>query len=686
MPRAEQALTKSREFAHLLSPLPLKGAMLPNRVVMGAMHTRIEMLDRPHDRIRAFYRARAEGEVGMIITGGIAPNWEGRVEDGAQTLSADTNASWHNAIVESVAGTPTLMCLQILHTGRYAKFAGCVAPSAKKSRINRYVPRMLSTAEVWRTVTDFACTAELARGLGYHAVEIMGSEGYLINQFTAPVTNDRQDEFGGTFEGRVRFPLEILKAVRAAVGPDFPIVYRISALDLIQGGMAGDETVAFARLLQGAGCDILNTGVGWHESTVPTIAHVVPRAAWTYAVCRIKQAVAIPVIASNRINDPYVADDLLARGYADLVSMARPLLADPAFVRKARTGRPRSINTCIACNQACLDRIFLDQTASCLVNPRAGQELDFDVPPPLRIKRIAVVGAGAAGMNFAFSAAERGHEVTLYEAQDRLGGQLLMARNVPGKTEFDEMLRYFAQRLEEEGVDVRLRCAPTAPDLAAGGYDEVVIATGVQPRRPEIPGIDHPKAVDYVQVLLHGCPVGRRVAIIGAGGIAFDVVEFLLGGAPHEPPALKDFVAEYDLDLDVRTDGGLLPPHAKEAPRREVTMLQRTNGRLGAGLAPSTGWIHRDKLRRFGVNMLGGAVYERIDDTGLHIRIAGEARLLDVDTVIVCAGQESERRLSEQLRTIAPGIPVHLIGGADIAVELDAMRAIDQATRLAMIV
>jgi 2,4-dienoyl-CoA reductase (NADPH2) len=673
------------KFRHLLSPLKLRGAVLSNRVVMGAMHTRIETLDRGHERIRAFYRARAEGEVGMIITGGVAPNQEGRIEDGAPSLEGDPDLGWHRAIVNSVVGTSTLMCLQILHAGRYAKFAGCVGPSVGKSRINKWAPRALSTAEVWRTIDDFARTASRARDLGYHAVEIMGSEGYLINQFTAPATNDRLDEFGGNFEGRVRLSLEILKATRAKVGPDFPIIYRMSALDLVQGGMPGGEAVAFARLLEDAGCDILNTGIGWHESTVPTIAHVVPRAAWAYAVRQLKQAVAVPVMASNRINDPHVAEAVLARGDADLISMARPLLADPDFARKARLGRSKTINTCIACNQACLDRIFRDQAASCLVNPRAGREVEFLGPRAARAKRIAVVGAGAAGMSCAFNAAERGHEVTLYEGGDRLGGQLLMARNIPGKTEFDEMLRYFAQRLEEEAVDVHLRCAPTARELADGRYDEVVIATGVQPRAPEIPGIRHPMVTNYVEVLSRGRAVGLRVAIVGAGGIAFDVAEYLLGGAPHEPPALAEFAAEYGLDLDAQSEGGLLTRYRSEAPRRAVTMLQRSGGRLGTGLAPSTGWIRRDKVKRLGVELLGGVVYERVDNAGLHIRLGDEARLLNVDTVIVCAGQEPDRRLADQLRPVAGNMKIHVIGGADVAMELDAVRAIDQGTRLAMI-
>jgi 2,4-dienoyl-CoA reductase (NADPH2) len=620
----------------------------------------------------------------MIVTGGVAPNDEGRFEKGTMTLSDDADTAWHRAIVESVAGSSTRICLQILHTGRYGRFEGCVGPSAIRSRINRHAPRALTTWEVWRTIADHARAAEKARQLGYHAVEIMGSEGYLINQFTAPVTNDRRDEFGGDFAGRVRFPLEIVRAVRAQVGDDFPIIYRMSVLDLVAGGMTGDETVAFARLLQQAGCDILNTGVGWHESKVPTIAHVAPRAGWAYAVRRVRQAVSIPVMASNRINDPQVAEDLLAAGDADLVSMARPLLADPHFVRKARQGRSRSINTCIACNQGCLDRIFLGLAATCLVNPRAGREIEFQPRTPARLKHIAVVGGGAAGMNFAFSASERGHHVSLFEASDRLGGQLLLARNIPGKTEFDEMLRYFKHRLEAERVDVRLGRAPMAAELTAGDYDEVVIATGARPRRPAAPGIDHAKVLDYAQALSGQRPVGRRVAIIGAGGIGFDVAEFLLGGAPHMPPTVDEFAAEYGLDLDVRAAGGLAAPLPATPARHEVTLLQRKTGRFGAGLSPSTGWIRRDRLTRLGVNMVGGVSYKRVDDAGLHILVDGEARLLEVDTVIVCAGQESERGLHGQLQALAPTVPVHLIGGADRAVELDAMRAIDQATRLAM--
>jgi 2,4-dienoyl-CoA reductase (NADPH2) len=672
------------QFQRLLSPLTLRAATLPNRVVMGAMHTRLEMLEHAPERIKSFYRERALGEVGMIITGGVAPNPAGRIEAGAPVLSEGQDLAWHQAIIDSVAGTPTLMCLQILHSGRYGRFEGCVGPSPIKSRINRHVPRALTTDEVWRTIDDYARTAALARDLGYHAVEIMGSEGYLINQFTAPATNKREDEFGGSFEGRVRFPLQILRAVRDRVGADFPIVYRISALDLVADGMPGEEILTFAQQLSAANCDILNTGIGWHESLVPTIAHMVPRAAWAYAVRRIKKAVAIPVMASNRINDPHVAEGLLADGTADLISMARPLLADPAFVQKTRRGRLRSINTCIACNQACLDRIFRDQPATCLVNPRAGRELDLQSRPARRVKHMAVVGAGAAGINFAFNAAARGHRVTLFESSERIGGQLLMARRVPGKTEFDEMLRYFAQRLLEEKVGLRTGWTVRAADLVAGGYDEVVIATGVLPRMPQIIGIGHPKVLDYAQVLLHRAPVGRRVAIIGSGGIGFDMAEYLLGGPSHVPPALDDFAAEYGLDLRVQNPGGLGPDRAKASIQHQVTLLQRKSTRPGAGLAPTTGWIRRDKLNRLGVEMVAGAVYDRIDDQGLHVSLDGHPRLVAADSVIICAGQVSNRTLADELRECAPEIPIHIIGGADVAVELDAMRAIDQATRLAL--
>lgn len=669
----------------LMSPLQVRNLHLRNRVVMGAMHTRLEGLDRAAARVRAFYRERAEGEVALIITGGVSPNRAGRMEDDAPALTADADLAWHRAIIDAVRGTDTQVCLQLLHAGRYAKFDGCVGPGSARARINKFAPRALGTEEVWQTIDDYARAAEMARELGYHAVEIMGSEGYLINQFTAPCTNERSDEFGGDFEGRIRLPLEILRAVRARVGADFAVIYRISALDLVAGGMSGDETLELARRVARAGADVLNTGVGWHESDIPTVSHNVPRAGWAYAAARIKAVVDIPVIASNRINDPAVAEALLAEGKADLVSMARPLLADPAFARKARLGEAERINTCIACNQACLDHIFQHRSASCLVNPRAGHELDWVERPAPRAKRIAVVGAGAAGMNFAFNAARRGHQVTLFEAGAEPGGLLLLARKVPGKTEFDEMLRYFRGRLAEEKVELRFNCAPSVAQLAGGDFDEVVLATGVKPRALELPGIDRADVLRYDEALSGSREVGRRVVIIGAGAIAFDMVEFLLGHEPQRPPQLEHFAAEYGLDLSAAAAGGRVDRSAHWPARRELTLLQRSDRRPGASLALTTGWIRRDAVQRYGVHILTGVETRRIDDAGVHVsRADGEGAILPFDTVIVCAGQEPVRELEDALRAAAPDLPVHVIGGADKAAELDAKRAIDQASRLAL--
>jgi 2,4-dienoyl-CoA reductase (NADPH2) len=671
-------------YPHLFAPLKAAGLLIPNRVVMGAMHTGIERLDRADERIREFYRARAEGGVGLIITGGVSPNSQGRMDGEAPVLAQDENLSWHRAIIDSVDGTDAKICMQILHAGRYAKVPDCVGASARKSRITKHAPRALSTEDVWRTIDEYARTAAIARDLGYHGAEIMGSEGYLINQFTALAANDREDEFGGSFENRARLPQEIVKAVRRRVGKDFLIIYRISVVDLVPNGMTGEETLRLARLIEEAGADILNTGIGWHESTIPTIANVVPRAAWSYAIRPVKDAVGIPIIASNRINDPQVAEDLIAEGTADFVSMARPLLADPDFAAKAKANRPDRINTCIACNQACLDRALRSQRVSCLVNPRAGHEIEFDITPVGVFKKIAVVGGGAAGMNFAFNAAARGHAVTLFEAAERLGGQLLMARVVPDKAEFDEALRYFERRLVDEKVDLRLGHAPSAQELSAGGYDEIVIATGVRPRRLDIRGIGDPKVLSYADVLLHRRPVGARVAIIGAGGIGFDVAAFLLGD-PDETLSIEDFAREYGLDLTLRAPGGLAGDDGQHPPRRQITLMQRKNERpAGNRQAVSTSWIHRARLHRSGVQMLGGVDYKGVVEAGLLISIDGQERLIPADTIVVCAGQDSERSLYDELLDRTPTSRVHVIGGADKAIELDAMRAIDQGTRLAM--
>lgn len=676
--------TSPAAYPHLFAPWQSGEHWVGNRIVMGAMHTVLERLDRPAERIAAFYRERAEGGVGLIITGGVSPNPEGLFDSQGLWLAPGRDEPWHRAIVNSVRGTDTKMCMQLLHTGRYAKIPECVGPSSRQAPINRFAPAALSSEAVWRTIDDYARAAELAHGLGYHGVEVMASEGYLINQFTAPATNDRSDEFGGSFENRSRFSCEIVKTIRQRVPADFLVIYRISAVDLVSGGMTGAETRQLAALVEQAGADMLNTGFGWHESRVPTVAAMVPRAGWAYAIRQVKQAVAIPVIASNRINDPAVAEALLAEGVADFVSLARPLLADARFAAKAKAGRADAIATCIACNQACIDRAIRDTQISCMVNPRAGHELELAVTPAARRKRIAVVGGGAAGMTFAFNAAARGHDVTLFEAGTQLGGQILMAQEVPEKFEFRQALRYFRTRLDEERVTVLLNRTCTADELATGGFDEIVIATGVVPRRVDLPGIGDPRVLSYAEVLRDRKPVGNRVAIIGAGGIGFDVAEFLVGD-PEHLPNLSDFAAEYGLDLNLETAGGLAPSPARRPAARQVTLMQRKAGRpSGIAQAVTTAWIHRGILQRAGVEMLGGVDYHRIEPAGLVVSIDGQERIIQADTIVVCAGQESERTLYEELLTRLPASTLHIVGGADHAGELDAVRAIDQATRLAL--
>jgi 2,4-dienoyl-CoA reductase (NADPH2) len=667
-------------YPHLLAPLRIGRTTIPNRMVMGAMHTRLETLDRPQERLAAFYAARARGEVGLILTGGYSPVPEGVMDEGGLVLNSPDQLAEHRLITSAVHEAGGQIVLQILHAGRYSKVAECVSPSPGKARINIFPPRALGTDEVWETIESFARTAVLAKEAGYVGVEIMGSEGYLINEFTAAITNHREDEFGGSFDGRIRFPLEIVKAVRSKVGPEFMVIYRISSIDLMEGGMTAEETVEFARRVEQAGADTINTGVGWHESAVPTIAASVPRAAWAAAVRNVKQAVSIPVMASNRINAPEVAEELLASGAADLVSMARPLLADPEFAKKTREGRADEINTCIACNQACLDRIFTERTATCLVNPRAGREIEFHDGTTTNPRRFAVVGGGPAGMAFAINAAKRGHRVTLFEATPELGGQLNMAKHVPGKNEFHEMLRYFSVSLQRTGVTVRLGAKATPDDLGNGQFDEIVVATGVVPRIPDIPGIDHPKVLSYIDVLTDRVQVGQRVAVIGAGGIGFDVAEFLVGDA-RESTDTAIFMKRWGVDPELKTPGGLQAA-TQHGAQRSIYMFQRKHEPLGKNLGKSTGWILKAKLRKASVTMIPAANYDAIDDDGLHYSVGGEQRVLDVDHVILCSGQHSNRELHDALQ--ARGIRTHLIGGADVASELDALRAIDQATRLAV--
>ncbi len=645
---------------------------------MGSMHVGLEEAERGFERMAAFYAARARGGVGLIVTGGIAPNDEGRPYPGGARLTTPDEAERHRVVTDAVHREGGRIALQILHFGRYAYHPDLVAPSPLQAPISPHVPRELTDAEVERTVDDYVRTARLARGAGYDGVEIMGSEGYLINEFVAARTNHRTDRWGGSYENRTRFPVEIVRRVREAVGEDFIVVYRLSMLDLVPGGSTLDEVIALARAVEAAGATLINTGIGWHEARIPTIATSVPRGAYTWVTKRLMGEVSVPLVTTNRINTPELAEQLIAEGAADMVSMARPMLADPDFVAKAAAGRPEAINTCIGCNQACLDHTFSGQITSCLVNPRACHETELVLSPTRRRKRVAVVGAGPAGLACAVSAAERGHEVTLFDAAAEIGGQLNVARRVPGKQEFDETLRYFRNRLAAHGVGVRLNTRVAADGLA--GYDEVVVATGVTPRTPDIPGVDHPSVLGYLDVLRDGAPVGDRVAILGAGGIGFDVAEYLTdsGDKAHEDPGT--YFRRWGVDTGYRALGGLAAPE-RPAPPRTVHLLQRRTTKVGAGLGRTTGWIHRAELRHRGVTMVPGVRYDRIDDAGLHFTVGDASTVLEVDTVVLCTGQEPSRGLYDEL--VAAGRSAHLVGGADAAAELDAERAVKQGTELA---
>ncbi|MFR9792937.1 FAD-dependent oxidoreductase [Streptomyces sp. MB22_4] len=665
-------------YPHLLTPLDLGFTTLPNRVLMGSMHVGLEEAERGFERMAAFYAARARGGVGLIVTGGIAPNEEGRPYEGGAMLTTEAEAERHRVVTDAVHREGGRIAMQILHFGRYAYHKDLVAPSPLQAPISPFVPRELSDADVERTIGDYVRAARLARHAGYDGVEIMGSEGYLVNEFIAARTNHRTDRWGGSYENRMRFPVEIVRRVREAVGEDFIIVYRLSMLDLVPGGSSHAEVVTLAKAVEAAGATIINTGIGWHEARIPTIATSVPRGAYTWVTRKLMGEVAVPLVTTNRINTPELAEELLAGGYADMVSMARPMLADPDFVAKAAAGTPEAINTCIGCNQACLDHTFSGKLTSCLVNPRACHETELVLAPTRTRKRVAVVGAGPAGLACAVSAAERGHAVTLFDAASEIGGQLNVARKVPGKQEFDETLRYFRHQLDAHGVTVRLDTRVSAEDVA--DFDEVVVATGVTPRTPDIPGVDHPCVLGYLDVLRDGAPVGDRVAVLGAGGIGFDVAEFLTDGGDKASEDPETYFRNWGVDMEYTEPGGLTEPRRPATPR-QVHLLQRKTAKVGAGLGKTTGWIHRTELKHRGVTMVPGVRYDRIDDAGLHITVGEESTVLEVDTVVLCTGQEPRRDLYEEL--VAAGRSVHLIGGADVAAELDAKRAIKQGTEVA---
>ncbi|KEF31322.1 2,4-dienoyl-CoA reductase [NADPH] [Marinobacter nitratireducens] len=668
-------------YPHLMAPLDLGFTTLKNRVLMGSMHTNLEEQPGGFEKLAAFYSARARGGVGLIVTGGISPNIEGVVFHGAARMDDEAEVPHHRIVTDAVHAAGGKICMQLLHAGRYAATPAAVAPSAIRAPISPITPRELSDEDVEKQIEDYARGAELAREAGYDGVELMGSEGYLINQFLVARTNQRTDRWGGSYENRMRFPLEVIRRVRERVGDDFIVIYRLSMLDLVEEGSTWDEVVTLAKEVEKAGVTIINTGIGWHEARVPTIASSVPRAAFTGVTEKIRSEVSVPVITCNRINTPEVGEQAIASGQSDMISMARPFLADPDFVAKAEAGRADEINTCIGCNQGCLDHVFEGKMTTCLVNPQACREDEPEVQPTDAPRRIAVVGAGPAGMIVAATAAERGHKVTLFESRTTLGGEYELAARIPGKEEFFETLRYYKKRFENAGVEVRLGQVATKEELLAEGYDDVVVATGVRPWTPPIPGLENAEYLDYLDVLEHGKPVGKRVAIIGAGPIGFDVAEYLTESDEHVHQGKEGFMAEWGVDTQFEARGGLTEPKPMPAVERDIFMLEVRDMKVGKDLSKTTGWIHREVLKKRNVQMWGGVTFKQVDTGRVELEFRGEEKSLDVDTVIVCAGQRPRADLAEELE--GSGVKVHRIGAAQEARGMDAKVAFAAGLELA---
>lgn len=668
-------------YPKLFEPLDLGFTTLKNRVIMGSMHTGLEEEKDGHERMAAFYAERAKGGVGLIVTGGIGPSARASTHPLTKLLLTDADCEKHQQITDAVHEYDGKICMQILHTGRYAYNPEPLAPSAIQAPINQFKPKAVTEEDIEQQIQDFVFTSKMAQKAGYDGVEIMGSEGYFINQFLARRTNQRDDDWGGSYANRMRLPVEIVRRVREAVGENFIIIYRLSMLDLVEGGSNYDEILLLGKAIEQAGASIINTGIGWHEARIPTIATKVPRAAFTWVTAKFKKELSLPLVTSNRINTPEVAEKVLENGDADMVSMARPFLADPEFMLKAKTNKADEINTCIGCNQACLDHVFSMKISSCLVNPRACHETQVVVLPTPAPKNIAVVGAGPAGLAFATTAAKRGHQVTLFDAASEIGGQFNVAKQIPGKEEFYETIRYFGKQIALTGVNLQLGKKITSAELNNSEYDEIILATGISPRVPNIAGIDHPKVLNYLDVLKHKKPVGKSVAIIGAGGIGFDTAEYLTHGEDEVKTSqnIPAFMQQWGIDMTLKARAGIEGITPVDAPSpREVYLLQRKTTKVGAKLGKTTGWVHRLNLQKKKVNMVPGCQYEKIDDAGLHLTINGEPKLLPVENVVICAGQEPMRTLVEGLEK-----PYTLIGGADVAAELDAKRAIDQGVRLA---